>query len=156
MIHIRLGEPKDYPAVLQQIKDLALFEKAPEQVTNTVEQMELESQHFTLFVAENEDKRVVGFAICFFAYYTWVGKSLYLDDLYIEPEYRGQKIGKRLLNEVFKLAKKENCQRLRWQVLDWNSDAIDVYNHIGAKLDGEWINCDFDRNGIQNWKVSKD
>jgi GNAT superfamily N-acetyltransferase len=153
MIHIRSGEPKDYPAVLQQIKDLALFEKAPEQVTNTVEQMELESQHFTLFVAENEDKRVVGFAICFFAYYTWVGKSLYLDDLYIEPEYRGQKIGKRLLNEVFKLAKEENCKRLRWQVLDWNSDAIDVYNHIGAKLDSEWINCDFDKQGIAEWRI---
>lgn len=152
MIQIRKGESKDYPAVLQQINDLALFEKAPEQVTNTVEQMNAESEHFRLFVAENENQKIVGFAICFFAYYTWIGKSLYLDDLYIEPEYRGQKIGKQLFHEIFKLAQEEKCKRLRWQVLDWNKDAIEVYKHIGSKLDYEWVNCDFDEKMISNWK----
>lgn len=152
-IIIRAGEKKDFQRVLNLIKDLARFEKAPEKVTNTVEQMECESNLFRLFVAENSKGEIVGFALCFFAYFTWVGKSLYLDDLYVVPEYRRRKVASRLMKEIFKLAQQENCKRLRWQVLNWNKDAIEMYKVIGANMDDEWLNCDFDSEGIFKYQM---
>lgn len=150
-MEIRKYKPSDIPEIIGLINELALFEKAPEKVTNTVERMTEEQQHFECFVAENENGDIIGMALYFFAYFTWVGKSLYLDDLYIKPEYRGSKIGTQLLNKIFEVAKTENCQRLRWQVLDWNKPAIEFYQKCGATLDGEWINCDFTTDGIDKF-----
>ena len=143
-ITIRKTEPKDYPAVLELIKELALFERAPEKVTNTVGLMQTEDQYFQSIVAETNDGEIAGMAIYFFAYYTWVGKSLYLDDIVVKEKYRGNKIGTKLLDRVIEFGKENNCKRIRWQVLDWNADAIEFYKKYGAKLDGEWINCDMD------------
>lgn len=143
-ITIRKTEPKDYPAVLELIKELALFERAPEKVTNTVGLMQTEDQYFHSIVAETNDGEIAGMAIYFFAYYTWVGKSLYLDDIVVKEKYRGNKIGTKLLDRVIEFGKENNCKRIRWQVLDWNTDAIEFYKKYGAKLDGEWINCDMD------------
>lgn len=143
-ITIRKTEPKDYPAVLELIKELALFERAPEKVTNTVELMLEENHYFHSIVAEKEDGEIVGMAIYFFAYYTWVGKSLYLDDIVVKEQYRGNKIGTKLLDKVIEFGNENNCKRIRWQVLDWNTNAIEFYRKYGAKLDGEWINCDIE------------
>mgnify|MGYP001157998157 CR=1 FL=1 len=145
---IRQAEEKDYPQILQYIKDLALFEEAPDKVLNTVDFMKQEKDLFGCYVAETEDGKVVGMALYFFAYFTWVGKSLYLDDLYIMPEFRGQGIGTALLEKIFKLAKDENCRRLRWQVINWNKKAIDLYKKVGARIDNEWSNCDFEYDQI--------
>jgi len=142
--NIRKASEKDFPSILSLIKELALFEKAPEKVTNTVEQMNDESNLFHCFVAETSENEIVGIALYFFAYYTWVGKSLYLDDIYIKESYRGQKIGTELLKKIFEVAKNENCKRVRWQVLNWNTPAIEMYKKCGAEIDDEWINCDFD------------
>ena len=147
---IRQGEPKDFEAVIDMIKELALFEKAPEQVINTVERMHEEQDLFGLLVVEHKGE-VVAMALYFYAYFTWVGKSMYLDDLYVKEAHRGQGIGQALIDEIFEIAKKENCCRVRWQVLDWNQPAIDLYGKIGANLDKEWINCDFDREAILNY-----
>lgn len=143
-ITIRKTEPKDYPAVLELIKELALFERAPEKVTNTVELMQEEDKYFHSIVAEKEDGEIVGMAIYFFAYYTWVGKSLYLDDIVVKESFRGNKIGTKLLDKVIEFGKVNNCKRIRWQVLDWNINAIEFYRKYGAKLDGEWVNCDIE------------
>lgn len=143
-ITIRKTEPKDYPAVLELIKELALFERAPEKVTNTVELMQEEDKYFHSIVAEKEDGEIVGMAIYFFAYYTWVGKSLYLDDIVVKESFRGNKIGTKLLDKVIEFGKENNCKRIRWQVLDWNINAIEFYRKYGAKLDGEWVNCDIE------------
>lgn len=150
---IRKATEKDFPAILALIKELALFEKAPEKVTNTVEQMNREKDFFQCFVAVNSKNEIVGIALYFFAYYTWVGKSLYLDDLYITKTYRGNKIGSKLLENIFEVAKKENCKRVRWQVLDWNTPAIEMYKKCGADIDEEWYNCDFDEKGIIEFRV---
>lgn len=139
---VRKAESKDFESILNLIKELALFEKAPEKVINTVEQMNEEVDFFHCYVAETAQGEIIGMALYFFAYYTWVGKSLYLDDLYVKQEYRGAGIGRKLLDEILEIAKKENCKRVRWQVLDWNTLAINFYKSIGAELDGEWINCD--------------
>jgi len=149
---IRKGEERDFSDVLALIKELALFEKAPEKVTNSVEQMIVEQDLFELFVVEYQGD-VVAMALYYFSYYTWVGKSLYLDDLYVKQEHRGNGIGQELIKELFKAARKENCSRVRWQVLDWNKPAIDLYHKMGATLDGEWINCDFDKNGIAEFEI---
>jgi len=150
---IRKATEKDFEAILSLIKELAHFEKAPEKVSNSVEQMKEEKDVFGCFIAETEKKEIVGIALYFFAYYTWIGKSLYLDDLYVKETYRGEKIGARLLKKVIEVAKKENCKRLRWQVLNWNKPAIDFYKEFGAELDDEWINCDFDYKSIQEFKI---
>lgn len=150
-IIIRKAEPKDFPEILRMIQDLAEFEKAPEQVINSVEKMNNEKDLFGCFLAVNENEEILGMALYFFSYFTWVGKSLYLDDLYVKPEYRCKGIGTKLLEEIFALAKKENCSRLRWQVLNWNTSAIKLYEKLGAKIDNEWSNCDFDYQQIQKF-----
>ena len=142
-LSIRQATENDFSAILSLIKELALFEKAPEKVTNSAEQMKNEQNLFQCFVAETETKEIIGFALYFFAYYTWVGKSLYLDDLYVKESFRGQKIGSRLLEKVFEFAKTENCKRIRLQVLKWNTPAIEMYKKSGATIDDEWLNCDF-------------
>jgi GNAT superfamily N-acetyltransferase len=149
-ITIRTGEEKDLPALLALIKELAAFEKAPDAVTNTIQRMVDEQQYFGFFIAE-KDGEIIGAAIYFFAWFTWVGKSLYLDDLYVKPAYRGQKVGSKLLRKIFEIAKKEDCQRLRWQVLDWNSNAINIYKKAGAHISSEWLNCDFHKKDIEDF-----
>jgi GNAT superfamily N-acetyltransferase len=138
---IRKGYEADFEAILEMIKELALFEREPDAVINTVERMHEEKDYFQFYVAEIDGK-IVGMALYFFAYYTWVGKSLYLDDLYVKPEYRGVNIGKALLEKIVAVAKEEKCKRMRWQVLDWNSTAIEFYKKMNASLSQEWINCD--------------
>ncbi|HOE05408.1 MAG TPA: GNAT family N-acetyltransferase [Bacteroidales bacterium] len=143
-ITIRKALETDFGAILAMIRELAAFEKALDKVVNTEEFMRNEQSGFECLVAETADKEIAGMALYFYAYYTWVGKSLYLDDLYVKPGFRGQKIGYRLLNEVIGIAKENNCRRIRWQVLDWNTHAIELYRKMGAKLDDEWINCDIE------------
>ncbi|MCF8298362.1 MAG: GNAT family N-acetyltransferase [Saprospiraceae bacterium] len=152
-ITIRKATENDFSAILSLIKELALFEKAPEKVTNSVEQMKAEQDLFYCFVAETETKEIVGFAMFNIAYYTWIGKSLYLDDLYVKESYRGNKIGSRLLEKIFEVAKEENCKRVRWQVLNWNAPALEMYKKLNATIDDEWINCDFDFQGIKEFKI---
>lgn len=146
---IRKATETDFPAILELIKELAEFEKAPEKVTNTVGQMLDEKELFRCFIAERESGEVVGMALYFIAYYTWVGKSLYLDDLYVKEAYRKHKIGSALLARVFEAARAAYCKRVRWQVLRWNEPAIRFYEKAGALIDGEWLNCDYDSEGIK-------
>jgi GNAT superfamily N-acetyltransferase len=152
-IIIRKATEEDFPAILSLIRDLASFENAPEKVTNTVEQMKEEKELFHCFVAETKTKEIVGMALYFFAYYTWVGKALYLDDLYIKESFRKNKIGSALLRKIFEIANTENCKRVRWQVLNWNKTAIQMYNKSGAEIDDEWLNCSFDSDGIKNFRI---
>jgi len=152
-ISIREATEADFPAILSLIKELADFEKAPEKVTNSVEQMNREKDLFRCFVAETESNEIAGMALYFFAYYTWVGKSLYLEDLYIKEQYRRNKVGTALLRKIFEVASAEGCQRVRWQVLNWNKSAIEMYRKSGAELDDEWLNCNFDADGIKNFRI---
>ena len=147
---IRKGTEQDFSQILALIKELALFEKAPQEVSNTVEKMQNEKDLFEFFVAEKNGE-IIGMALYFFAYFTWKGKSLYLDDLYVKQELRGSGVGSKLLRKIFEVAQEHNVDRLRWQVLDWNKPAIELYDKIGATLDKEWINCDFDKAGIEKF-----
>lgn len=141
-VKIRKATEADFPAIVGLIRELAIFENGLENVTNSVELMHEEKDYFNCYVAEIGDE-IIGMALYFFAYYTWVGKSLYLDDLYVKEKYRGNNVGSMLMQKMMEVAKAENCKRLRLQVLHWNEPAIDFYNKSGFTVDREWYNCDF-------------
>jgi len=150
---IRPASEEDLPAILSLIKELAAYERAPGKVTNSVEQMREEKDLFNCFVAETSEGDIIGMALWFIAYFTWVGKSLYLEDIYVKEPFRQHRIGSALLRKVFEVARADRCRRVRWQVLEWNEPAIAFYRKCGAELDGEWINCNFDETGIANFNV---
>ena len=141
-VRIRKATEKDFPAIMELIRELAIFENGLENVTNSVEQMNKEKDYFNCYVAEYAGE-ILGMALYFFAYYTWVGKSLYLDDLYVKEKHRGKNIGSLLMKKMMEVAKAENCKRLRLQVLHWNEPAITFYEKNGFTVDREWYNCDF-------------
>ena len=147
---IRIANEKDFPAILSLIKEFSIFQKTPEKVSISLEQMINEKNFFQCFVAETDDQEIVGFASFFFAYYSWSGKALYLDDLYVKANYRKQGVGKKLLDVVIDHAKKEQCKKLRWQVSNWNANAISFYKKIGAVIDETEINCDLNLTIVQN------
>jgi GNAT superfamily N-acetyltransferase len=141
-VTIRKIDERDFLVLISLFKEFALFEKLPEKMTNSVEQMLREKEYLTGFVAVNDVDEIVGYATYFFGYYTWIGKSLYMDDLYVRPNFRGAGVGTKLINEVITFAKAENCKKLRWQVSEWNQPAIDFYKSLGANVDAVESNCD--------------
>ena len=150
---IRKATEDDFAAILDLVVELAVFQNTPHKVTNTVELMKQEKAYFNAYVAQTSNGEIAGIATYFFAYYTWVGKSLYLDDLYVKEDKRGLKIGSALLKQIFEVAKNENCKRVRWQVSNWNKPAIAFYKKCGAELDDECVNCDFDESAINAFKL---
>lgn len=153
MTTIRTGTKLDLPQVLELIKELALYERAPHEVTNTVERMEQDgfgaNPIYGLFVAENE-RGIVGISIYYWRYSTWKGKRLYLEDIIVTEKERGSGIGKRLFDRTMQHALDENCTGMLWQVLEWNEPAINFYKkYYQAKLDGEWINCSLEADDIR-------
>jgi GNAT superfamily N-acetyltransferase len=145
---VREATEADFPAVLSLIKELAEYERSPDSVTNSVEQMKREQNHFSCFVAELPDGTIAGMALFFTAYFTWVGKSIYLEDIIVSQVYRQMGIGMALMKRVIRRAQDEDCKRVRWQVLDWNEPAISFYRKCGAEISGDWFNCTFDEKGI--------
>lgn len=139
---IRDIRKQDYPALISLFREFAVFEKLPEQMVNSVEQMSSEKEYIHGYVAVSKDDEVVGYVTFFDAYYTWVGRSLYMDDLYVKKSHRGNGIGTRLIKKVIDRAKTTNCNRLRWQVSEWNTLAIEFYRSLGANIDGIESNCD--------------
>ncbi len=153
-VTIRKGAKADLPHVLALIKELALYEKAPQEVINTVELMEEDgfgsNPIYGFFVAENE-KGIVGISIYYWRYSTWKGKRLYLEDIVVTQPERGKGIGKLLFDRTLQHALDEGCSGMMWQVLDWNEPAINFYQKFyKPKLDSEWINCSLEREEIQS------
>jgi len=141
-IKIREATESDFPQIVDLFKEFAEFEKLPEKMTNSVERMKKEKEYFNCYVAETIDFKIIGYVSYFFSYYTWIGKSLYMDDLYVKPEYRANGIGTQLIRKLIEFAEKTNCHKLRWQVSSWNKPAIDFYKKIGADIDSVEQNCD--------------
>lgn len=142
-IVIRQAQEKDYQQIIGLFKEFATFQKMPDKMTNSLELMLEENEYFNAFVAVNQKDEIIGYASWFFAYYTWIGKSLYLDDIYVKQDYRRKGIGLKLMLTLFDLAKKENCKKVRWQVSKWNKNAIEFYKNLGADIDDIEMNCDF-------------
>src|SRR6187431_532637 len=155
---IREGKKNDLPRVLDLIRELAEFEKAPHEVTNTVERMEQDGfgpdPVYGFFVAET-DKGIVGLSLYYWRYSTWKGTRLYLEDIIVTESERGKSIGKELFDRTMQHALDQNCTGMMWQVLDWNEPAINFYKKYGAKLDEEWTNCTLEESQIREILKSK-
>ena len=139
--NIRLATENDFEQLIVLFKEFALFEKVPEKMINSTEQMRKEKDFFNCFIAETPKKEIIGYAIFFYFYLSWSGKSLYMDDLYVKEKFRGDGIGTKLITSVIKFAKENDCHKLRWQVSKWNSPAISFYKKLGAEIDENERNC---------------
>lgn len=139
---IRYARKEDAPRILQLIKDLAEYEKAPLEAKASLEQIEesLFSEHPVAYCHVAEDNGVVvGISIWFLNYSTWVGKpGIYLEDLYVDPAFRGKGYGLAFLKELAKICVERDYERLQWWVLDWNQPSIDFYKSLGAVPMDEW------------------
>lgn len=144
-IIIRKGKKEDMPQVLSLIQELALYEKAPDEVTNTVDDMIRDGfgnqPVFKCLVAESDEFRIVGMAIYYIKYSTWKGKGIYLDDIVVTESQRSKGIGKLLFDAVIKETADCGAKQLHWQVLNWNESAISFYRKYQPDFNEEWINC---------------
>jgi len=143
MLKIRPATPTDVPLIQQFIRDLAEYERSPESAVATEKDLLRDGfgpePKYRCVLAE-WDGQPAGFAFFFYNYSTWQGRpGLYLEDLFVKPVFRGKGIGKALLLHLAKIAADENCGRFQWQVLDWNTPAIDFYKSLGAKTMNEWL-----------------
>ena len=143
-IQIRKATENDFPAIFGLITELAEYEKSPEKVSNSLELMYEQKEYFNCYVVETEENEIIGMALYYFSYYTWVGKTLYLDDLFVKEAWRGNGLGTRLMDKMFEVAKDEKCKRFRLQVLNWNHPAIKLYEKSGFTVDKTWYNCDIE------------
>jgi GNAT superfamily N-acetyltransferase len=143
-ITTRKATRQDIPDILSLIKELAVYEKAPNEVTITPADLEEDGfgkrPLYEAILAEHDGK-VVGMAFYFISYSTWKGRCLFLEDIIVKQVYRNKGIGTILFNKVIEKAREIGAKRLQWQVLEWNQPAIEFYKKYKANIDPEWLNC---------------
>lgn len=151
---IRKGTTEDMPAVLELIKELAIFEKEPDAVVVTSEDLIRdgfsENPLFKTFVAE-VDNAIIGVALYYYRYSTWKGKTIHLEDLVVKENKRGTGAGFALYREIIKQGKRDNVRRIEWNVLDWNTNAITFYEKSGANVLKDWYVVQMDEKGIDTF-----
>ena len=166
-MNIRKGNPEDMKAVLGLIQELADFEKEPDAVLITVDDLVRDgfgpTPLFHVFVAEVESdpsdseqtKEIVGIALYYYRYSTWKGKIIHLEDLVVKDKMRGTGLGYALYAEIIKQGKRDNVRRIDWHVLDWNTPAIEFYEKSGAKVLKDWHVVQMDEIGINHFVENK-
>lgn len=152
MLQIRKGTPEDMHDVLALITELAVFEKEPDAVVISVEDLVRdgfsENPLFHTFVAEVNNE-IIGVALYYYRFSTWKGKTIHLEDLIVKENNRGTGAGFALYSEIIKQGKKDKVRRIEWNVLDWNAPAIAFYEKSGAKVLSDWRVVHMDENGIE-------
>jgi len=152
---IKKGEKKDAQAILNLIKELAVFEKLPNEVEITVDDLVKDgfstNPKFKTFVAQESDGTIIGMALFYERYSTWKGTSIHLEDLMVTETKRGIGAGKGLYTAVLKYAKDNGCKRVAWDVLDWNTGAIKFYESTGAKILEDWRVVHMNEQGLKNF-----
>ncbi len=150
-MNIRKGRVEDMPSVLGLIKELAVFEKEPNAVEVTLADLMRdgfgENSLFHTFIAEENDE-ILGMALYYYRYSTWKGKTIHLEDLIVKKEKRGSGLGFKLYSEVIAQGKCDGVRRIEWNVLDWNTPAIEFYKKTGAKVFKDWLVVQMDEKGI--------
>ena len=141
-ISIRSLEPGDIPAVYKLVRDLAIYEKAEEELVTTTEYYHetLLNGSWNAFVAEVKNE-IVGTTIFYPIFSTWKGRILYLEDFVVRSNFRRMGIGKRLFDNLLSYAQENQFKGMRWQVLDWNESAISFYRSYHSKMEFDWVNC---------------
>ena len=154
-ITIRVAVKEDCSRLLELIQELADYEKAPNEVTVSLEEFQEAgfglSPVWKAFVAE-ENGIIQGFGLYYIRYSTWKGCRMYLEDILITEKMRGKGIGKKILNRLIEEAVEKGFKGMNWQVLDWNEPAINFYKKFDANFDGEWINVSLSEDQIKNYK----
>ncbi|BAO54468.1 GNAT family N-acetyltransferase [Nonlabens marinus] len=154
MIHIRPAVKEDYPRVLELIQELATFEKEPDAVEVTVEELQKHASEtpplFTCFVGEYHGE-IEGIALCYPRFSTWKGKTIHLEDLIVTDHMRGKGLGKALYNKVLEFAQEQNVRRVEWVVLDWNTSAIEFYKSSGASIIPGWHLAQMDKTSLAQY-----
>jgi GNAT superfamily N-acetyltransferase len=149
---IRKGTPQDMSDVLALITELAVFEKEPDAVVISTEDLVRdgfsENPLFHTFVAE-VNQEIIGVALYYYRFSTWKGKTIHLEDLIVKENNRGTGAGFALYSEIIKQGKKDNVRRIEWNVLDWNTPAIEFYEKSGAKILSDWRVVHMDENGME-------
>lgn len=157
-MNIRKATKNDMPQVLELIQELAIFEKEPDAVVVTVDDLVRdgfsENPLFQCFVAE-VDGEIIGMALYYYRYSTWKGKTIHLEDLIVKESKRGTGAGFALYKEIIKQGKAENVRRIEWNVLDWNTPAIDFYEKSGAKVLDDWRVVHMDETGIERFLIEE-
>ncbi|MDM1396713.1 GNAT family N-acetyltransferase [Myroides odoratimimus] len=157
-MNIRPATPQDMPDVLALIQELATFEKEPDAVVVTAEDLIRDgfgaNPLFHVIVAEL-DTKIIGMALFYNRYSTWKGKTIHLEDLIVTEAARGTGAGYALYAEVMNIAKKEGVRRVEWVVLNWNEPAINFYKKSGATVLEDWYTVQMDQNGIEQFSQSK-
>lgn len=153
---IRKGQKEDMPAVLDLIKELATFEKEPNAVVVTVDELIKEgfgdNPLFNTFVAEVNGE-IIGTALFYYRFSTWKGKTIHLEDLIVKQEKRGTGAGSALYKEVIRFAKQDGVRRVEWVVLNWNTHAINFYERSGATILQDWLTVQMDEEGITKFTL---
>jgi GNAT superfamily N-acetyltransferase len=143
-IKIRRAKKEDCHSILELVHQLALYERAPDEVTVSLTHFEESGFGYKpvwwSFVAE-VDGKIEGFALYYLRFSTWKGKRMYLEDLYVTEKMRGKGLGKLLLDRLIREAQRRKLNGIQWQVLEWNEPAINFYKKYNAVFDGEWFNC---------------
>ena len=158
---IRKGQKEDMKGVLALIQELAVFEKEPDAVLITVDDLIRdgygEKPLFQVFVAEAENapNEIVGIALYYYRYSTWKGKTIHLEDLVVKESMRGTGLGYALYSEIIKQGQKDKVRRIEWNVLDWNTPAVEFYKKSGAKILEEWQVVQMDEAAINYFVENK-
>ena len=149
---IRSGEKKDAQAILNLIIELAVFEKEPDAVEITVEDLINDgfskNPKFKTFVTEESDGTIIGMTLFYERYSTWKGKSIHLEDLMVTEAKRGIGAGKKMYASIMKYAQENEFKRVAWEVLDWNVNAIEFYKNTGAIVYDEWRVCQMNEQSL--------
>ena len=155
---LRRGVEADLPQVLALVRELAVFERAPEAVTNTLAAMQRDgfgpAPIFSFFVLEDAADHIIGLALFYTAYSTWKGRMLYLEDLVVTEAARRGGFGRLLFDAVVAEARATGAVRLKWQVLNWNESAISFYKKLGANIEDEWLNGNLDEAQLGRYEVA--
>lgn len=153
-IIIRKAVKEDCPLMMELVKELALYEKAPHEVTVSLEEMQEAgfgpSPVWWAFVAE-ADSKLIGLSLYYIRYSTWKGKRLYLEDIIVSEAYRGQGTGKLLFDATAREARELRMNGMTWQVLDWNQPAINFYNRYHAEIEKGWLNASLSKTQLSNF-----
>ena len=157
-VKIRRGQKADLPCVLALIKELAEFEKALDEVSVTLEELENDGfgQHpyYWINVAIHKDK-IIGLSFYFIRYSTWKGRFLFLEDFVVKEDYRGQGVGAQLFEETIRIAQRLKVKGMVWQVVDWNEDAIRFYKKYEASIQTEWLNGKLSKEQLNAFELNE-
>ncbi|MFY0592466.1 GNAT family N-acetyltransferase [Roseivirga sp.] len=140
MVKISQAQVSDYAEIHQMILDFATFQKTPEKVSISLDDMKINADDFKALIIRDQEK-AIGFATYYFGFSSWSGRHLFLDDLYLETPYRKQGLGQEIMDQLESIAKNHQCKSMRWLVSKWNDSAIGFYKKRGAVIEDTELTC---------------